>query len=140
MTATDNATLIAKTVGMDYEPVDASCESGVRSHEVSGGDSGPEYVRGRRVVSGGYGSYLTVSPSHLILTIEVDGEEHEVWTERWFRSKLGVKRLTEKIRKAIEAEMPENIEVVERKGKYKKHFTLAETSVDAWVARIQARH
>jgi hypothetical protein len=124
---------------MHYEASNSFAEHGVKAHQVTGDEWGLGYIRGRKVVSGGYGSYTTVTPSHLILTIEVEGAQHEVWTEWGFKKRLEIKRLTEKARSEIEAEMPQTVEVEERKGKYKTYFTLADATLDSWAARVHSR-
>jgi len=144
--------ILAKAKTMEYQAAgEPDLVSGVTSDKVyADGDNDSEYVHGRRVLKGGYGTYLVAGePSHFILKVKVKakdekGEEietgKEIWTERDFRLALGVKRLTEKVRKAIEEEMPEYVAVDRYRGqKGTIYYRLAEYQVDQWADRVRPK-
>lgn len=128
-------TAMATVLGMRYDPSETEFETGVTQNKVS--ENG-NYVNGRRVVAGGNGTYVTVSKSHFVMEIKVDGEQYEVWTEWTFKRLLGIKRLTAKMRGRIEATMPTQVEVIEKESwKGRKYYALSESAAQAWVKKAQ---
>ncbi len=109
--------ILAETLHMEYEKGGAAYESGVSSRRVTyGGEGKKDRVDGRAVIKGGYGSYVYAIPSQFKLWVKLPGSEDEVdiWTSRDFREQMGVQRLTEKIRKAIEMTKPGHVALVEK--------------------------
>jgi hypothetical protein len=128
-------TTIATVTGMHYDSAETRHHSGIKSHQLRGG-----YLRGGRIVRGGYGTYITVTPAHLVLEVSVKGKDCEVWTERDFRDALGVSRLTEKTRDLIESTKPETVKLEMQVGRLgTEYWVLAEETLQAWVGRIEAR-
>lgn len=125
--------VVAKVLGLDYIPSETSFETAVKERRIHG-----NYIDGARIVAGGNGTYITATQSHLILTIEVDGEEKGVWIERVLKNLLGTKRLTKKLRCKISETMPDHVEVAEREGRYgTEYYALCESTAENWVQRIK---
>ena len=125
---TAQATLVAQTVEMWWEPGSSCLETGIKA-----GD----YPRYGRVVAGGYGTCSTATPGRFVLLVEVAGKRYEIWTERRFRGLLGLSRLTKKVREEIEAVRPAEVEVVEcvsQRGT--KYYTLTDQAAAAWASRV----
>lgn len=110
--------LLAETLHMEYQPGGVTYETGVKGDRVSD-DGGGERVDGRRVVKGGYGSFIYVTPSRFKLWVSLpkSGEKLDVWTERDFRTQIDTKRLTERIRKAIEMAKPRYVALIKQESK-----------------------
>lgn len=126
-------TVTAKTIGMKYQPSYTGYESGVSARHFNKRCRSGGY----RVVGGGNGTYITASPSHLILKIEVNGTQCDVWTERDFKRLLDTKRMTPQLRQKIEAVMPESVEVVECEGRRgTKYYVLSDKSAQEWATRV----
>lgn len=91
-----------------------------------------------RMVRGGHGSYLFVDPSHYILTVEVDGEKQEIWTERDFRLGMGIRALDQKTRELIESEAPETVNTIKAVGQRgTNYYKLTEDTVLDWIDRLK---
>jgi len=89
---------------------------------------------GTSVSDRGTGWADVVTPSRLILTVEFDNGEHEIWIDRFFKKTAG--RLTAKRRGLIRAAMPVTIEVerqVGRKGTV--YYTVSEHQLATWLER-----
>lgn len=72
---------------------------------------------------------------HFILTVEIEGVRHDVWTERNFRQALGTRRLMEPMRDEIELRMPSQVEVIAEIGRRgTPYFTLTNKTVEAWMS------
>jgi hypothetical protein len=122
--------MTATTVKMEYQSSEVREFSGVKGWYRP-------YIHGRRVVAGGCGTYITATPSHLILQVSIEGKNFDIWTERDFREALGVSRLTENLRDRIEATMPKEVCVKKRIGrKGTEYYVLADKSIREWVDRI----
>lgn len=127
----------AKTMRVMYQRSQVNRLSGIRANEVKCDNWESEFVDGQRVVGGGNGTYVTATPSHLILRIKIGNEEHEIWIERVFKKLLGIKRLTEKARSRISTAMPDTVQVNEqwsRRGRI--YYILSENSVIDWARRV----
>lgn len=97
----------------------------------------PSIPAGASVVGGSNGWIHTATASRLILKIRVEGAEHEVWIDRFFKKKLG--RLTQKRQEAIIRSMPATITVTERLGQRgTKYFAADEHDLQEWGDRIGA--
>lgn len=131
ITSETQKTVIARTMRLEYEPSQTGYETGVKGWYKKW------HRGGYRTVAGGCGTYITATPSHLVLEIEINGTTFKVWTERDFRRLLDTKRLTPQLREKIEAAMPESVEVVEREGQRgTKYYVLSEKSAQEWADRI----
>ena len=131
---TVKCSLTARTLGMEYQASEVDCRTGIKSRNI-GRDI---YARGRRIVGGGYGTYVTATYAHFILRVEIAGEKRDIWTERSFKEALDIRRLTEQVRGKIERTMPERVEVEEREGRRgTKYYVLSEQTIEEWVARIR---
>lgn len=136
------STLEARTVEMEYVPGGNPEVVQFTKHGIRRSSDDPyadlEPLKDKIAVRGGFGSYVYVTPSHYILTVEVDGEKHELWTERDFRKALNTGRLTPRTRQDIESVMPEEVKVVLKIGQRgTKYYRLADESVDLWAAKIR---
>lgn len=120
----------AVTKSIEWEPG----ETQITHDYASWGDRDDSYqgalAKGGIEIAGGHGTYAMALPGHFILTVEVDGEEHEIWTERDFKLALGVGRMTKKARDAIASKLPETIKVEERTGrKGTKYYRVADDDI-----------
>lgn len=129
----------AKVVSMEWEPGDAEITHDYSKLGNRGDDSYEgALARGGKEVAGGRGTYVMAFPGHFILKVEVDGLEHEIWTERDFKLALGISRMTKKTRDTISAKLPETIKVEERKGqKGKKYYRVADDDIIKWAKSVE---
>lgn len=89
------------------------------------------YKNGYKKTNEGNGYASNVKSSKLILTIEVDGQYHETWIDKYFKENIG--RLTEKRVGIIEDTMPETVQVEENESTSgKTYYTVEEKSLDKW--------
>jgi len=121
-----------KTVGMEWQPGSTEVTQNTSKPWVFN-DHQAAANRGGREVAGGFGTYVMAFPGHFILTVEVDGEEYDIWTERDFKLATGVIRMTKKIRDIIASQMPKDIKVEERMGqKGTKYYKVTEDDILKW--------
>ena len=74
-------------------------------------------------------------PSRLILHVIVEGEEFQVWVDRFFKARLG--RLIARRRNVIASTMPQTINVVEKMGRSgKRYFVADEADLVGWLEAI----
>lgn len=75
-----------------------------------------------------------VTPSKLILTVEIENGAHEIWIDRFFKKTVG--RLTAKRRDLIRAAMPVTIEVERQVGRQgTEYYSVPEPELAAWLHR-----
>lgn len=135
--------VLAKTLNLEYESGGVAYESGVKSHRVDQGSDGKSaYVDGRKVVKGGHGSYAYAMPSQFHLWVRLPDSEDEVdiWTSKDFRDVLGITRLTERVRRAIELSQPDYValkEHVSERGT--KYYRLDPVQLNEWADQAQEK-
>ena len=125
----------AETLRMKYVAEEPSHESGIKPSRSWDG----KFLKGKRVVAGSNGSYVTITPAHFVLMIKIGDKIYEVWTERIFRDLLGVKSLPSMLRKRITETMPLQVEVVEKEGMAgKRYYALIDSCAKRWVKRVKS--
>jgi hypothetical protein len=134
--------VLAKTLNLEYESGGVAYESGVKAHRVDYNGEKNTRVDGRKVVKGGNGSYAYAMPSqfHLWVRLPDSDDEVDIWTSQDFRDILGITRLTEKIRRAIELSQPEFVALKEHTSERgTKYFRLDPAQLSEWADRAQEK-
>lgn len=101
-----------------------------------------KYRGGFRLENRGNGWGQKTKSSKLILRVAVKTDEgtelQEIWIDRFFKEEMG--KLTGKRRDAIEATMPEVIEVEECSAGDKVYYQTSETELRKWLNRAERVH
>lgn len=89
------------------------------------------------IIDRGNGWAYVNAPSELVLTVEINGDEHELWVGRFFKERLG--RLTAKRRERLRATMPTSLQVderVSRKGNV--YYVPTQSALASWLEQAFA--
>lgn len=121
-----------RCIGIEYQSGSFQLVQGVKGHE---GDFriGAQKFHNR---GSGWGEFVT--GSKLILTVEVDGQNCEIWVDRFFKRNLG--RLVESRRRLIKQTMPDFVDIekaVSERGT--EYYVVSQSDLDAWLARYKER-
>jgi len=108
---------------------------GIKKNEYRGG----KYHRNELVLGGGNGTLVTMEQaSHLVLTVQIDNKDHEVWIESVFRFLLEVKYLTARIRRKIQEKIPTQVELVQKMGHGGvPYYSLSNNSARDWAREVK---
>lgn len=110
-----------KVVKVEFLAGGTQLESGIKKGQETRG----------KILGGGHGTYLTVVPHKLILVAENDeGSEVRLNVLYTLREALGLKRLHEAKRKALQDNHPQ---IVEIKMNDQGYWTLCPVSIKEWV-------
>jgi hypothetical protein len=83
----------------------------------------------------GTGWMERVTPSKLILDVEIDGERREIWIDHFFKRNFG--RLIKKRRDDIRAAMPTEVEVESKvSARGTAYYVVPDRVLETWLAAI----
>lgn len=118
----------AKCISLRYEAGDYSTGQG-----ISGGGI-PErsyFNKGKVHQQQGFGWEKQITPSRLILIVEINGSYHEIWVDRFFKDSVG--KVTAKRIEKLDENMPEKIRVNEyEKADGGIYYTVDENDLYKW--------
>lgn len=117
-----------KCISLRYEAGDYSIGQGITGGGIPGRSC---YKKGKVHQQQGCGWEKQITPSRLILIVEINGSYHEVWVDKFFKDSVG--RLTTNRIEKIVQNMPEKICVNEyEKADGSVYYTVDESSLYMW--------
>ncbi|MBL4933032.1 hypothetical protein [Clostridium paridis] len=118
----------AKCISLRYEAGNYSIGQGISG----GGIPGKSYFeKGKVHLQQGCGWEKQIAPSRLILMVEINGCNGEIWVDRFFKDAVG--KLTAKRVEKLEKNMPEKIHVNEyKKADDSFYYTVDENDLYKW--------
>lgn len=124
--------ILAKPDRLEYTASDSKVISG-REAKYFNNQGGYKYLYDR----GGYGTDTVNKPAEYILHLTVNGEQSKAWVTRSFRDIFG-KKLTAKLREAIEISMPEAVSVQEKvSGRGNKYYVVDPSDLIKWAVKAR---
>lgn len=118
-------------INIRYDKGEYALTQGHKGYAKSG------YQHGRYVSQRGYGWASECKPSRITIKVDVEGENFDVWIERYFKDCWG--RLSAGRVDAILATVPQGV-ILEENYSYNGniYYTVADSCMENWLARAMA--